>query len=137
MAANHGTNLTILCTLQIDSASIRLAMKDGCAERGGRKNTMGLKVQAGGWEERNLRVRCQEADLHIFRITPMDNHNQHNSFDRETDALISSVNDHGVSFDKYRVYSHCHVSWATCMDVLLYCYLNESLSSLHQQGMTF
>ena len=67
----------------------------------------------------------------------MDNHNQHNSFDRETDALISSVNDHRVSFDKYRVYSHCHVSWATCMDVLLYCYLNESLSSLHQQGMTF
>ena len=32
MAANHGTNLTILCTLQIDSASIGLTMKDGCVE---------------------------------------------------------------------------------------------------------
>ncbi|RLM84737.1 golgin subfamily A member 5 isoform X1 [Panicum miliaceum] len=41
--------------LKIDSASIGLTMKDECAERGGRRNTMGLKVQAGGWEERNLR----------------------------------------------------------------------------------
>ena len=56
-AANHGSNLTILCMLQIYSASIGLTMKDGCAERGGWRNTMGLKVQAGGWEERNLRVR--------------------------------------------------------------------------------
>jgi hypothetical protein len=71
--------------LQIDSASIGLTMKDECAERGGRRNTMGLKVQAGGWGERNLRVRRQEADLHIFRITSMDNHNQHSSFGRETD----------------------------------------------------
>jgi len=70
--------------LQIYSASIGLTMKDGCVERGGWRNTMGLKVQAGGWEERNLRVRCQEADLHIFRITPMDNNNQRNSFGRET-----------------------------------------------------
>ena len=57
VAANHGTNLTILCMLQIYSASIGLTMKDGCVERGGWRNTMGLKVQAGGWEERNLRVR--------------------------------------------------------------------------------